>query len=388
MRVVMFLSFCLLCGPAVAVGAEAYPYTAQILQNNTPVRSGPTEKYYPTDMLHRGDPVEIYRHETGDWYAIRPPKGSFSWVPATHLKVHEDNLGEVLGHGAVAYVGSRLSDARTVKQIQLNKGEILEVVGEKEFVRQEDGTAERWYKIRPPSGEFRWVFGPDVLDSAPLAGSRETTAEGPEAFVQLQHQTNIISGAPDTLSVLEPPARMDLQLSMIVAGPLPAWNFDDLKARAERKFQNAQTALERGRARLVLNEIGRFEILRDEYLASGESQSDGDVPTVAVAPPPSNPLQKIPDFEEVGRLTPVVSRKPGAPKFALTDVKGKVMMFVSPATGVDLRPYLGKVVGVSGARGFMPRLKKPHLAVSQVEILEPAALLAKRPPRGNPAGIR
>ena len=113
-----------------------------------------------------------------------------------------------------------------------------------------------------------------------------------------------------------------------------------------------------------------------------------NVPTVAVAPPPSNPLQKIPDFEEVGRLTPVVSRKPGAPKFALTDVKGKVMMFVSPAPGVDLQPYLGKVVGVSGARGFMPRLKKPHLAVSQVEMLEPAALLAKRPPRGNPTGIR
>ena len=54
------------------------------------VRSGPGENYYPTDKLKAGQEVEVYRHDPGGWYAIRPPKGSFSWVarpaPATRAR--------------------------------------------------------------------------------------------------------------------------------------------------------------------------------------------------------------------------------------------------------------------------------------------------------------
>ena len=382
MRTGWFLLFYLIVfGPTVALGGDAYPYTAKVLRDQTPVRSGPTEKCYPTDHLARGEEIEIYRHETGDWYAIRPPEGSFSWVSAAKLKLHDDNLAEVMVSGAVAYIGSRLSDARTVQQIHLEKGETLEIVGEKEFIRQQDGAAERWYKILPPSGEFRWISGSHIQQTAALTDRHNSFEDDPEAYAQLQHQIGIVSGAPESLEPVEKPIRMDLRLSMIVAGPLATWDFDELKMRAETQLQNAQTALERGRARLVLTEIARFEALKDETLASGESIPEKTSPQVTLAPPPENPLKKIPSFEGVGRLTPVVSKKPGAPKFALTDVKGKVIMFVSPATGVDLRPYLGKVVGVSGARGYMPRLKKAHLSVSQVERLEPTALVADRPGR-------
>ncbi len=382
MRAGWFLLMSLIAfGPTVALGGDDYPYTAKVLRDQTPVRSGPTEKYYPTDLLPRGEEVEVYRHETGDWYAIRPPKGSFSWVSAAKLKLQDDNLAEVMVTGAVAYVGSRLSDARTVRQIYLEKGETLEIVGEKEFIRQEGGLAERWYKILPPSGEFRWISGEHIEQRVALADRHNSFEDDPEAYAQLQHQTGIVSGAPESLEPVEKPIRMDLQLSMIITGPLATWDFDELKMRAETELQNAPTALERGRARLVLTEIARFEALKDKTLASGENMPEKSSPQVTLATPPPNPLKKIPAFQGVGRLTPVVSKKQGAPKFALTDVKGKVIMFVSPATGVDLRPHLGKVVGVSGARGYMPRLKKAHLSVSQVERLEPTALVADRPGR-------
>ncbi len=382
MRAGWFLLMSLIVfGPTVALGGDDYPYTAKVLRDQTPVRSGPTEKHYPTDLLTRGKEVEIYRHEIGDWYAIRPPEGSFSWVSAAKLKLYDDNLAEVMVSGAVAYVGSRLTDARTVQQVHLEKGETLEIVGEKEFIRQEDAVAERWYKILPPSGEFRWISGEHIEQSGALAERHNAFVDDPEAYVQLQHQTGIVSGSPEILEPVEKPIRMDLELSMIIAGPLATWDFDELKMRAETQLQNAQTALERGRARLVLTEIARFEALKDKTLASGESMPEKTSRQVTLATPPENPLKKIPSFQGVGRLTPVVSKKQGAPKFALTDVKGKVIMFVSPATGVDLRPHLGKVVGVSGARGYMPRLKKTHLSVSQVERLEATALVADRPGR-------
>ena len=116
----------------------------------------------------------------------------------------------------------------------------------------------------------------------------------------------------------------------------------------------------------------RFAITEKELPA----QTQVNIPQAA---PQQNPLEKIPDFDGVGRLTPVVSRKSGAPQYALTDVKGNVLMFVSPALGVDLQPHLGKIVGVSGSRGYMPRLKKNHVSVSQVERLAPTALLASLP---------
>ena len=368
---------------SVVVGEESFPFAAIVLRDNTPVRSGPAEQYYPTDVLHRGQQVEIYRHDSGDWYAIRPPRGSFSWVPAGCLQVSEDNLAEVMVEGVAARVGSRLSEDCTAEQVHLRRGEYLQILGERKFVDPKSGAPETWLKVAPPSGEFRWIFGPDVSES--LAQSNAVVSD-----VKLQqHQTPVtppqasvgmISGAPQIGPADLSDDRLDLALSLIVTGPVAEWNFEAIKARAEKQLEQADTALVRGRARLVCDEIARFEQLQQNYLAL--TDKNPPAPNRVAIPlerPRENPLERIPDFDGVGRLTPVVSRKNGAPKYALTDVKGNVLMFVSPALGVDLQSHLGKIVGVSGSKGFMPRLKKNHVSVSQVERLAPTALLASLP---------
>jgi len=365
-------------------GAESgFPFTAIVLRDNTPVRSGPAEQYYPTDVLHRGQQVEIYRHDSGDWYAIRPPRGSFSWVPAGCLQVGADNVAEVMVEGVTARIGSRVSDDCTTEQIHLRRGEYLQILGERKFVDPKTGAPETWLKVAPPSGEFRWIFGPDVSES--MSRSNATASN-----IRLQqHQStvkpppqrvDVVSGAPQLIPEDVADERMDLALSLIVARPVAEWNFDALRTRAEQQLEGASTALDRGRARLICDEISRFEQLQANYLAITKKElpapTQVNIPQTA---PQQNPLEKIPDFDGVGRLTPVVSRKSGAPQYALTDVKGNVLMFVSPALGVDLQPHLGKIVGVSGSRGYMPRLKKNHVSVSQVERLAPTALLASLP---------
>ena len=369
-------------------GSDAFPFTAIVLRDNTPVRSGPSHENYATDNLHHGQRVEVYRHDAGDWYAIRPPRGSFSWVPAECVQIGDDNLAEVMVEGATARVGSRISDRFDQQQVHLRRGEFLQVLGERKFIDPRNGQPQTMFKVAPPSGEFRWIFGPDVADTP---GRNEDFGFNPQGTVKLQDyqtdtsppdQTGLIAGAPRVSTLELSNQRMDLALSLIVSGPVADWDFDALKKRSKQQLEQAQTALERGQARLVVDEIARFEQLQQNYLAltaktPAEKPHPGNSLPLAISR--NNPLEKIPDFSGIGRLTPVVSRRSGAPKFALTDVKGKVLMFVSPGLGVDLQPHVGRVVGVSGSRGYMPRLKKNHVNVSQVERLAPTALLATLP---------
>ena len=70
--------------PRPAVAQQTFPYKAYIAANDSYVRSGPGESYYPTGKLNAGAQVEVYRHDPGGWYAIRPPEGSFSWIGARY----------------------------------------------------------------------------------------------------------------------------------------------------------------------------------------------------------------------------------------------------------------------------------------------------------------
>src|SRR4029079_28309 len=81
--------------------AVEFPYTAYVNSNDVYVRSGPGRNYYPTDKLQKGMKVEIYRHDPGGWYAIRPPRNSYSWVSAPHLDVIDDATDRVNGDRGV-----------------------------------------------------------------------------------------------------------------------------------------------------------------------------------------------------------------------------------------------------------------------------------------------
>ncbi len=168
------------------------PYTAHVVAADVYVRSGPGKNYYPTAKLQKGDAVEVYRHDPGGWYAIRPVEGSFTWVSGRYLKVEENGLGRVTADRVAARVGSQFSDIRDVIQFRLHRGETVEVLGKKEFPGSTSGGT--WYKIAPPSGEFRWIAGKyvdadyltsGVRDSASAAagliGREIATSEAPRA---------------------------------------------------------------------------------------------------------------------------------------------------------------------------------------------------------------
>lgn len=150
---------------ARAADSEAFPYTAYISSDDVQARSGPGKNYYATSKLERGAAVEVYRHDPGGWYAIRPPEGSFSWVSAKLLEIKGDGVGVVKAERVAARVGTEMSEIRDVIQVQLDEGEEVRILEARKFGT--GAAAQTWYKITPPAGEFRWVFGKYVSREVP-----------------------------------------------------------------------------------------------------------------------------------------------------------------------------------------------------------------------------
>jgi len=369
---------------AATARADDFPYIAYINSDDVYVRSGPGRDYYPTTKLAKGKPVEVYRHDPGGWLAIRPPAGSYSWVSARHLDPTESELAVVNSDRVVARVGSEFSDVRDVIQVRLERDEQVALL-------EPPAHDSPWCKVEPPAGEFRWVFA-QYVDREPPSTERKArvesfnsrdsaayvpTAEGGSAQdVRLTGAADNVQVAPDPqahaalqselerVTALE---QIDVELSQIVAEDISQWSFTSLQQRAQQTLQSADSALERGRARVLLDKLARFEEIKQRHDALRASTAGAAV--VAAAQPVAQPSIDA-RFDGVGRLAPVLATKPGGPQYALLDERGGVRSFVTPAPGVNLRPFVDKQVGVSGQRGYIPDLQKQHVSAQRVTLLD------------------
>jgi len=143
---------------ANSFAADESPYEAVVLDQGAEVRAGPGQRFYVTQELEPGMRVEVYRREAGDWLAIRPPEGSFSWIPEADLEMTEEpGIAEITSEEAKSWIGSRAERIKQHKShVALARGERVEVLGKKQ-VEGTDGKTQLWMKIAPPAGEFRWV---------------------------------------------------------------------------------------------------------------------------------------------------------------------------------------------------------------------------------------
>lgn len=142
------------------------PYPAFVIEKTGHARCGPSKDFYRTDPLRHGQEVEVYAETDDGWLGIRPPADSFSWIPADAIELEDDDdSGVVIEDRTVAWIGTQLGRARKYRwQVQLAKGELVTVLGENE--RQGADGPQLWYRIVPPSGEYRWVHRDQVVFSS------------------------------------------------------------------------------------------------------------------------------------------------------------------------------------------------------------------------------
>ena len=155
----------------------SFPYRAYVLSENVDVVAGPGHRFYATDRLARGTQVEIYREEASGWLAIRPPEGSFSWIPAEFVeRLEDDQLGRVK-EPTGAWIGTSVEHvSEHQQQVTLKAGELVQIIGDKTAAAKE-GEKRTWLKISPPAGEYRWVHLRDVGRQKPEDPMPKVAAE-------------------------------------------------------------------------------------------------------------------------------------------------------------------------------------------------------------------
>jgi hypothetical protein len=160
-----------------ANAADDFPYTAYVATEEAEVVAGPGHRFYATSRLARGTPIEIYREEASGWLAIRPPEGSFSWLPAefverSNAEASDDTLTVPTSVGRVkeptaSWIGTAVEHVNEHRQqVTLKTGEVVQILGEK-AVADKAGNKHIWFKIAPPAGEFRWIHLRDVSRQKP-----------------------------------------------------------------------------------------------------------------------------------------------------------------------------------------------------------------------------
>jgi hypothetical protein len=399
------------------------------------------------DTLSEGEVVEVHREEAGGWLGIRPPADSFSWIFGRHAKMLEDGLAQIDKDDVASRIGSRMREDRNAVQVRLNKGEVVEVLG------QETVDGQTWYKIAPPAGEFRWIHarhvartdaeaaegaavppvvtipiadgatGQDaapitlVADTQPATGDSWKAAPPGVVASPLATEANAVNASsvsdsqPETSEAAAPAAiagtestqtpssttrpvpeglarqltDLEMRLSRVVAEPPATWQLEPLASEAQRLLAQTQTSADRTAVQTTVGKIDRFVAIGGRYRQVGNAGSrdprttgtagSEEPRTTSVVAAPITPLPGLspslagPDgerYDAVGILRPVVSKRPGAPQFALLNERGYVVSFVTPSPDVNLQPYVGRRVGVTGSRGYIPEFQRAHVTAGRV----------------------
>lgn len=301
------------------------PARVHVAAGQTYLRAGPSDDFYPTDRLTRGDVVEVWDFDASGYAAVRPVEGSFSWIRSDDLQLLDAaaddgdgpetatgnrNVGVILHDGVVSRIGSQLNPCRHAAQVRLEAGERVAVI---DSVTVNQGRYPgTWMRIEPPAGEFRWVWAAD-LSLPPGLEAPAPPVESPAGDVSLVSGVSDIPPAPpreldppqarpipdvpeissdDTpwysrwmpqgSSVFEPwnrpatPAtaagalavsgdaldEIDLELSLAVAAPEEQWNLTPLRERLNLASARATTHQERLRADALDARLARFESIQ------------------------------------------------------------------------------------------------------------------------------
>ena len=303
-----------------------------VVNQETLLFSAAFDDAYATDLLPAGIQLDVLDRTTDGWLAVRPVGGSFSWMPASKLRLSADGqTAEVTAEDAVSWIGSRVETvSRHEPGIRLRPREVVVILGKRALTDERTGDAAIWYQIQPPAGELRWLRAAEVTRGPATAERRRADiqragfindrsarsdqwvaknsaaanrqpARDDLAFPALNNESRTAAngnglpvGALANGSRSAPPPTplltaeqflreyeaLNVQLSRMAAKPVSAWNLQELRERTMRIINLGPSSIDRGKARLLLDKIDEFAGLQQQYLMAERN---------VAAPPPLAP---------------------------------------------------------------------------------------------------
>jgi hypothetical protein len=139
-------------------------HRAQVKIRRANVYTSPTTDQSICDELLVGAVVHIYMETSDGYVAIRPTPRCFSWVESRFLLIDRDGAkGTVRTAGVPSWIGQPEQSVRShLRMVQLDRGEIVQILGSREMALSSDGRKLQLTKIAPPHGEFRWMLKRDL----------------------------------------------------------------------------------------------------------------------------------------------------------------------------------------------------------------------------------
>ncbi|MEM9367145.1 MAG: hypothetical protein AAGD07_14220, partial [Planctomycetota bacterium] len=234
------------------------PFLVFVAHDDAYLRCGPAGEHYRTDPLRHGQELEVYVSTDDGWLGVRPVEDSFCWVHSDAIEVdpssvrsdREDRLGVVVEDKTVAWIGTNLGRARRYRwQVQLAEGEEVVIIG----TAQRDGPdgPQTWFRIVPPSGEFRWIHqdqiaytAEELLQEIKQANATTEATEflpgGPSTSLE---EGLVQSPRPRTISQIR---GVDDQNASQVLASDPAANDEGFKPITERISQSIASLMRSG----------------------------------------------------------------------------------------------------------------------------------------------
>jgi hypothetical protein len=345
--------------------------------------------------LKKGETVEIIGEETVDgkkWYKVAPPAGEFRWIHATNVERVTVTPPAV----AKPIVTVPLSEATPETHGATERAESpVTLVSDSQ---PQAGTDWRAAPVDPSKdaaksalaespaaatkSEVESTKTPTPDKAAANAAVSPTSTGTPTAAAPVVAAT--VSAPPSQNAALLPASNdltrqltdIELRLSRIVAEPPATWQVEPLRQESLQLLAGASDQANRAAIAATLAKLDRFASIARQYQQRAQVAATTSQPPITPIPyagqsqaDSRQPTADSSQYDAVGILRPVVSKRPGAPQFALVDDRGQVISFVTPTPDVNLQPYLGHRIGVTGSRGYIPEFQRAHVTAGRVSPL-------------------
>lgn len=320
--------------------------------------------------MKKGERVAVLGRDDrdgGTWYKIAPPAGEFRWIQAREI-----------GLGGKATAHEESNAVRTVALEEPVDGKPIGITA-------------------PPLSNFESTPAAPITNGAPIANTAPIANQEPIANKQWSPAKTTpppaditpIAAAPASSAELAAHLQeLELRLSRMVAESPATWNIAPLEQAAEQLLARSESVQDRQAVKSTLAKIDRFSSIQRRYvgtnptvvaaapLSAGNLSMGNQSPNAAmpgaIAPTAATPITGAnanSPYDAVGTLRPVVSKRPGAPQFALVNAQGQVVTFITPTPDVNLQPFIGQQIGVTGSRGYIPEFRRAHVTASRVSPL-------------------
>jgi hypothetical protein len=320
--------------------------------------------------LKKGEVVEVLGKESADgetWFKIAPPAGEFRWIHAASV----ERRGPISEGAAPAEDDAQvIPAAATSSESDVAESKANTTTTTAQEAPNAPASENAWQASTTPVATPMPAAPPLPQPAPPLepVAPSPTQSTAPAKSPTPPNSPVSAEAAPKTPAGFDLPRQLtdiEMRLSRMASAPPQLWNTERLQRDAEQLLAQAKTQPERDAVKATMGKIDQFTTLARRYQQGGQAVSRQPS---AISPMLADSRQPTADsrYDAVGILRPVVSKRPGAPQFALVDERGQVVTFVTPTPDVNLQAYLGRRVGIAGNRGFIPEFNRAHVTAGRV----------------------